>query len=1141
MTSLTLVMEDELYRVAVKGDRVKYGEPYYKDRTTPRKNNIIHIAVQHSQIEFMKRALARFPLLGHMKSDNGDTPLHVAARKGNDEIVRLLVSFEGSDAIAMQNLQGDTPLHLALSNNKLRVARSLLQVGFPVVLSLINNSQETPLHNFLKYCIEQLEVKKEAGGDFNLGLDFLWSKVKVLAASLYFILCISTALVKLVGWTRTHATTDALLEEGVLNLQGVYKSKCQMNTHGSLSSSMIIENVLTKLLRYKTATYLPDAKGLTPLLMAAQRGNFLALKHILKCCPQSAEICDPKGKTVLHHLKSRIIIPLKRKLYARDHDHDCAHDQLHGEPKTAQEFRSICYWELKELFQIPEIDAIKDAKDLDGNTPVHAALENEDFVLVKVLFECFADFTIKNMDGDSALDLIKSIPDFATKMEEVIVTEKVLSQPMDEKLFKAAKEGDLTILRDIETDIESGKVPCSDGDHDYFSRRTSQGLTILHIAIKHGHQSFVEEAIKHFPTLVLTADSSGENSLHVAARLNKDHCQVAATLLQLTKDCVNKFKEEIDALVKLLMQQNEHVVYKRDSHGLTPLLRAAYCGRIRVAYWIIHNCPASVQFRDPKGRNFLYLLRLEPTVELDAMTVEDMLYVYTNILALTSEAEVDSCQGPILMPLGTSEVMQEMNITNNKGQSVSNLLELLGDDTSNVKELKDLASLVHKKIKQEAFGKKIMDAKAYENVWEKACRSYHDSPSEEGLLIIPPWRVKNCRGNTPLHEAANSPNIQALGVGPGLGVGLGYYLLRFDFEATTYVNAAGDTPLHIDVQEMALPDDVKGNMRSATYVKDKEGLTPLLRAAKVGNYLNARSILRDFPELIQLRDDRGRSFLHLFRVIESEHAQKIAKRLYNDIPTVDALRKTVDFDGNTPLHSAIEDGNSMGAKLIAERYSETDDLQAAIQQLIPRNNQGKSIADLLASHNNAPTEVMQLLIDKSAREGMYMAGGWVRSGYGVCKSQIKDMANTLSVVAGLLVTITFAAAFQVPGGFNGESGSPVLLQRAAFKAFMIFNSFAMCGSMTVLFFLLWVMLAGSVTTSFLLLDMSITILQLSFGATFLSFTTGVYVATSHKALGLAILVCGLCSTLVVLLRKNFILPNVKFVKLALRRFGLFKI
>ena len=151
-----------------------------------------------------------------------------------------------------------------------------------------------------------------------------------------------------------------------------------------------------------------------------------------------------------------------------------------------------------------------------------------------------------------------------------------------------------------------------------------------------------------------------------------------------------------------------------------------------------------VQFQDPKGRNFLHLLRLEPTAELDAMTVEDMLYVYTNILILTSEAEVDGCQGPVLTllrkykdlhkltgsefdtlrssqdhdgntPLHSaldkkdfgaakfllhwcvrSEAMQEMNIINNKGQPALNLLELLNDNASYVISTQNiLASALH--------------------------------------------------------------------------------------------------------------------------------------------------------------------------------------------------------------------------------------------------------------------------------------------------------------------------------------------------------------------------------------------------------------------------------------------------------------
>ena len=151
----------------------------------------------------------------------------------------------------------------------------------------------------------------------------------------------------------------------------------------------------------------------------------------------------------------------------------------------------------------------------------------------------------------------------------MIVTEKVLSQPMDDKLLIAAKEGDLTMLRGIETDIESGKVIYSDGDCDYFFRRTSEGLSILHTAVKHGRQSFVEEAIKLFPTLVLTADSSGETPLHVAARLNKDPLHVATTLLQLAKDCISKFQDEVGHLFLDALPWRQ-----KNSKGDTPLHEA---------------------------------------------------------------------------------------------------------------------------------------------------------------------------------------------------------------------------------------------------------------------------------------------------------------------------------------------------------------------------------------------------------------------------------------------------------------------------------------------------------------------------------------------------------------------------------------
>ena len=73
-------------------------------------------------------------------------------------------------------------------------------------------------------------------------------------------------------------------------------------------------------------------------------------------------------------------------------------------------------------------------------------------------------------------------------------------------------------------------------------------------------------------------------------------------------------------------------------------------------------------------------------------------------------------------------------------------------------------------------------------------------------------------------------------------------------------------------------------------------------------------MLKHFSKLIQVQNDRGRSLLYLLRVRENERFKKIAKELYNDFSTIDGLRKTKDFDGNTPLHSVIKDGNPIAAR-----------------------------------------------------------------------------------------------------------------------------------------------------------------------------------------------------------------------------------
>ena len=67
---------------------------------------------------------------------------------------------------------------------------------------------------------------------------------------------------------------------------------------------------------------------------------------------------------------------------------------------------------------------------------------------------------------------------------------------------------------------------------------------------------------------------------------------------------------------------------------------------------------------------------------------------------------------------------------------------------------------------------------------------------------------------------------------------------------------------------------------------------------------------------------------------------------------------------------------------------------------------------------------------------------------------MKDTSSSSTVVGALIVTITFAAAFTFPGGYDQNNGFPMFLGAKLFKVFMTSNAVALFTSTTsVLMFL----------------------------------------------------------------------------------------
>ena len=106
-------------------------------------NTPLHIATIHDEPERL-RLLIQQNGSPHCLNSKKQTPLHLAAAKGNETIVKMLLS-EYSCSPTVTDTYGNTPLHMAALSGRTAVLKELaMQYGSPPDCQ--NSNQQTPLH-----------------------------------------------------------------------------------------------------------------------------------------------------------------------------------------------------------------------------------------------------------------------------------------------------------------------------------------------------------------------------------------------------------------------------------------------------------------------------------------------------------------------------------------------------------------------------------------------------------------------------------------------------------------------------------------------------------------------------------------------------------------------------------------------------------------------------------------------------------------------------------------------------------------------------------------------------------------------------------------------------------------------------------
>ncbi|XP_024040201.1 ankyrin repeat-containing protein At5g02620 [Citrus clementina] len=343
-----------------------------------------------------------------------------------------------------------------------------------------------------------------------------------------------------------------------------------------------------------------------------------------------------------------------------------------------------------------------------------------------------------------------------------------------------------------------------------------------------------------------------------------------------------------------------------------------------------------------------------------------------------------------------------------------------------------------------------------------------------------------------------------------------HYAAYIGHDWTTLHYAAYIDPLVISFRLL------KADKSAALIADEDRKMTALHLAAGKGNVGIVKQIIDHCPECCELVDDRGWNVLHFAMV---SFYKSDLKDLVDENPVVKNLIFEKDVKGNTPFHvlAAVcpHPGNAgydiVPWKIAKGYYQAVNKQNISVEHI---NHYGfpelkKEIKELAKADGNGqyPDGVIKMNKEKEENEVQVMPliyPFWKYLDENVIG--MKEASQSHLVVAALIATVTFAAAFTLPGGYKSETedganrGTAILSKNAAFQAFVISDAIAMVLSLSAVF--VHFILSLKFFKKFIFLFVfALSFTLVAMAAMIVAFVTGTYAMLATPSLGLAIVTC----------------------------------
>ncbi|XP_053348677.1 transient receptor potential cation channel, subfamily N, member 1 [Clarias gariepinus] len=624
------------------------------DATTKDGLTALHIAAENCKPEVVQILLG-FGAQVHLRGGKAlEMPLHIAARVKNGEKVAEMLLKCGAEVNAEQE-NGETAMHVVARHGSLQTMRTLLEEGADPTWR--SKAEETPLHVAVRHCHAHMVESI---------LNYLTSERSKKQAEL----CVRQANQK--GETTLHLA--AKIQKDIVHRDDedvlIIRTLMEYNADITAATREMRETpihycarvgnveVLQEMLNnvpsncLQTAINKQNKTGRSPLLLAAELGHMEVVTLLLKSNAR-VDVFDEEGKSALHlaaqqgHeeiadilLSYKAFVNAKTKLgltalhlsaqTGSSHlvellimTHEASTDTLTLRQQTSLHLAAIS-GKLDACNSLLNFGADITAKDIDGQTPLHLAAENDHSDVVKLFLKHRPELaTLPNKEGVTCIN-IAAAKGSVTVIQELLKFSQGNASTLHNKvngscpLHLAAAGGHTEVVKVL---LEAG---ASAKEED------SDGMTAAHLAAQNGHTDILE-VLKAKVCLNITSSKTGLTALHVAAGFGQvDFVRAILTDVPATictkpsgSDATRNYqlhdesgytplhiaaKSGDENVVRLLLNSPGVTAdAETNLERFTPLHLAAQHGHTAVVGLLLSRSSSLLHLQDRRGRTCLHL------------------------------------------------------------------------------------------------------------------------------------------------------------------------------------------------------------------------------------------------------------------------------------------------------------------------------------------------------------------------------------------------------------------------------------------------------------------------------------------------------------------------------------------------------